>query len=521
MISARALAFTTLCAIEAGAYADAALDRTLRRATQCADSKPNSRGVHRSSSSQSLSSVDRRLLTELVYGCIRRQRTLDALIDQFAQKPAAQQPPKLRLLLHLGFYQLRYLDHVPASAAVNTTVDLAKSQGMKGLSGFVNGILRAYSRAIKPERLEKSAAPSTPSDQSHLTSSSQDTDSQYLHSQYNGPGFIEPLNEPLNEPLKLPEDPIARLGVLHSYPDWIIETWRSQLANESKASSKQLEAELEALARWFNKPPHLDLRINSLKTSRAEVQAALEAQGFAAELLSLPQGLRLHGAIGPIQSLPGFAEGLWIVQDSSAQLVAHLLDPQPGETVIDACAAPGGKTTHIAELMQNTGVIWACDRTASRLKKLKQNAKRLGLKNIRIHEGDSTAQSQFARRADRVLLDVPCSGLGTLHRHADARWRQTPTAIAGLVQLQQALMTQAATWIRGNGTLVYATCTLQPQENEQVIQAFLRAHPQWKIQPPSPKSPAFAYATQEGWCKVWPHRAEQDGFFLVRLAKLG
>lgn len=447
-LSARSLAFQALRAVHGGAYADVALDRTLKTAT--------------------LQGSDRRLATELVYGCVRRQRTLDALIDTFAQKPAAQQPPDLRTLFHLGLYQLRYLDHIPPSAAVNTTVDLAKAHGLKGLAGVVNGLLRQYIRRCAP--LESGHPPA--------------------------------------DPLVLPADLQQHLGLLHSYPDWIVDVWRSQLP----------ESELEALAQWFNAPPSLDLRVNPLQSNRDQVQQRLIDQQLSVQPIPhLPQGLRVTGATGAIQALPGFAEGWWMVQDASAQLVTHLLDPQPGETIIDACAAPGGKTAHIAERMENRGVIWALDRTASRLRKLKQNAKRLGLKNIRIQEGDSRDQPQFAHRGDRVLVDAPCSGLGTLHRHADARWRQTPEGIDELAQLQRALLSAAATWVKPHGLLVYSTCTLHPSENEAVIQQFLQAHPRWQIEPPPPSSPAGPHVAPEGWVKIWPHRAQMDGFFMVGL----
>ncbi|MBD1907063.1 methyltransferase domain-containing protein [Trichocoleus sp. FACHB-832] len=218
-----------------------------------------------------------------------------------------------------------------------------------------------------------------------------------------------------------------------------------------------------------------------------------------------------------IEKLPGFSEGWWTVQDSSAQLVSYLLDPQPGEVVIDACAAPGGKTTHIAELMGDNGAVWACDKTASRLRKLKENAERLGLQSIQIQLGDSRSLTQFINTGDRVLLDAPCSGLGTLHRHADARWRQTPDTVRELSQLQGELLDQVATWVKPGGILVYATCTLHPLENEGVIHSFLERHQEWQISPPNPNSPFSAFSTPAGWIKVWPQRHQMDGFFMVRL----
>ena len=439
----RQVAFLALHAVDRGSFADVALDRALTQVN--------------------LGTSDRRLVTELVYGCVRRQRTLDAVLDQLAAKPAAKQPPDLRLILHLGLYQLLYLDHIPPSAAVNTSVELAKQNGFAGLTGFVNGVLRQYTRL-----------PASP----------------LLH-------------------LPFP-DPTTRLGTLYSYPDWIVQVWLNQLGVD----------ETEQLCEWMNRPPHIDLRVNTRQSSLEEVEAAFQEAAIPlSRIPHLPQGLRLLVPAGNIQQLPGFEQGWWIVQDSSAQLVGYLVDPQPGQMVIDACAAPGGKTMHLAELMQEEGTLWACDRTSSRLKKLQQNASRLGLQSIQICSGDSTHQPQFVNQADRVLLDVPCSNLGTLNRHADARWRQSPETVEELVLLQRNLLGHAATWVRSGGSLIYSTCTLHPAENEELIRAFLAEHPDWQIEPPPANSPPAAFLSREGWIKVWSHRYDMDGFFMVRLKK--
>jgi 16S rRNA (cytosine967-C5)-methyltransferase len=444
MSNPRQLAFLALREIERrGAYTDIALDRVFQNT--------------------SLNAQDRGLTCELVYGIVRRQRTLDQLINQIGKKKAHQQPADLRLIIHLGLYQLRYLDQIPPSAAVNTTVELAKENGFKPLAGVVNGILRQYLRL-----------------------SSQATDI-----------------------LQLPEDLNQKLGILYSFPDWLIEMWVNQFGIE----------ETEQLCQWFNQPPALDLRVNLLKSSLEEVKSALEAQSLEVSTLSpLPQALRLTGKVGAIEKLAGFEEGWWVLQDSSAQLVSHLLDPQAGEIIIDACAAPGGKTTHIAELMGDQGVIWGCDRYASRLKKLTKNIERLQLKSIKILVGDSRELSQFKNSADRVLLDAPCSGLGTLHKRPDLRWKQTPSKIQELTQLQSELLQETANWVKTGGVLVYATCTLNHMENEAIIQTFLHKHPLWHIVSPS-LSWMSKYATKEGWLKVLPHHHQMDGFFMVKLKK--
>lgn len=456
--SSRSLAFLALKNVyQKKAYTDVALNRVLKSIGKTAV----------------IDSADRGFACELVYGIVRRQRTLDELIDLLGKKKAAQQPPDLRIILHIGLYQLRYLDRIPASAAVNTSVELAKTNGLAKLSGVVNGLLRGYIR----------------------------------HSES-------------GDPLQLPEDRIARLGVKHSFPDWIVETWLEQLPIE----------EVDRLLAWFNQSPKIDLRVNILKTSVAEVEGSFKAAGINVEPIpGLAQGLRIEGA-GAVIDLPGYKEGLWVVQDSSAQLVTHLLDPQPGETVIDACAAPGGKTTHIAELMQDRGRIIACDRAPKRLKKVRENAARLQLQSIEIEVGDSRDRSEFANIADKVLLDAPCSGLGTLHKRPDLRWRQTSEAIEELFELQRELLEQAATWVKPKGILVYATCTLNVLENEKVIQSFLENHPNWSRQTrhdafdrtsPQPAFSAVAnkWMTTEGWIKVYPHRYDMDGFFIVRLVR--
>lgn len=439
----RQLALMALSAIARGVYADVALHRVLE--------------------SEELSVGERSLATELVYGTVRRQRSLLALISALATQKSRQIPPKLSIVLQLGLYQLRYLERVSPNAAVNTTVELAKQNGFSGLSGFVNALMRQY------VRLEATG----------------------------------------KDPLPLPSDPVEKLGVLHSYPDWIVRGWIEQFGWE----------EAEKICRWCNRSPHIDLRVNPLQSNLAEVSQYLESAGVGVNrVLNLPQALRISGHAGKIEELPGFSSGWWSVQDASAQLVSHLLDPQPGETIIDACAAPGGKTTHIAELMQDKGTIWACDPKASRLKKLKQNQERLKLRSLQICEGDSRNLSQFYDTADRVLLDVPCSGLGTLHRHADARWRQTPDSVAGLTVIQQELLNEAINWVKPEGILVYATCTLNYAENQGAIASFLSRHHDWQIAPPPPAFPQ-ELVNSDSQIQILPHQLSSDGFFMVRLQR--
>ncbi len=442
-MSARLLALKTLLDIDRStAYTDRALDRHLH---------------------SSLSALDKSLTTELVYGIVRRQRTLDNIIDSLGQKKAEQQPPTLRRILHIGLYQLRYLENIPFSAAVDTAVELAKQQGLGKLGGVVNGILRQYLR-----RLEAGG-----------------------------------------EVLTLPPDRVSQLGIIHSFPDWIIRLWLEQFGEE----------DTEGLCRWFNRSPSLDIRVNTLKTDREEVKTLLEgAEVKVTQVDNLPQALRLSGGVGNVKQLPRFQEGWYSFQDSSAQLVSHLLAPSPGETIIDACAAPGGKTTHIAELMGDKGKIWACDAVASRLKQIEANIKRSGLHSVEIKRVDSRHHPDFIGKGDRVLLDAPCSGLGTLHKRPDIRWRERPDNLGALSQIQAELLEQVAGWVKPKGILVYATCTLNRGENEEVIENFLSSHPQWRVVRDLPEL-FHPFTTPGGWLKVLPHLHQMDGFFMVKLIK--
>lgn len=445
MISARQLAFLILRDIDRrDSYTDVAIDRALQK--------------------HPLSPPDRRFCTELVYGVIRRQRTLDCLIEHLGDRPIGKQPPDLRRIVQLGLYQLRYLDQVPVSAAVNTSVDLAKANGLKGLSKVVNGMLRRYQRAEEQ-----------------------------------GKNILD-------------QEKIS-LGEQYSFPDWLMElleqTWG--------------KAETESLCAYFNQNPSLDLRINPLKTNRAEVaQSLAELNLTTTAMAGLPQGLRLGGKTGAITQLPGFAEGWWTVQDASAQWVAQILNPQPEETIFDVCAAPGGKTTHIAELMRDQGQIYAGDRHGWRLQKLAVTQQRLGLTSIKTWEGDLTQPGVKppVELVDRALLDVPCSGLGTLHRNPDLRWRQTPATIATLLPLQQALLKAIAPLVKSGGTLVYSTCTLNPAENEAQIERFLQDHEDWRSEPFEWTSPqGQTNSVTSGMLTILPHHHHQDGFFIANLKK--
>lgn len=453
-LAPRRLAWRVLEAVAAGAYADNALERELAKSN--------------------LAPLDRGLATELAYGAIRQRLLLDAWIDAHGRLKANRQPPRLRWLLHVGLYQLLFSSRVPASAAVNTSVELAKEAGFARLAPVVNGLLRAVARARGPQQSQGAAA--VPGILPHADGAPALTGWQGLD---------------------LPEAEADSLALRHSLPPWLA----TQLLQWCRPE------EAEAFGRSSNTPPALDLRINRRRTSRAELLAAFGAAGLTARALDdQAWGLCLSEASGDLRGLPGFAEGHWCVQDRTAQAIAPLLAPQPGQRVLDACAAPGGKSTHLAELMDDRGEIWAVDRSESRLKKVVANAERLGMACIQGLAADATEllelRPQWRGSFDRILVDAPCSGLGTLARHADARWRIQPDTIAQLAELQQRLLERLATLLRPDGRLVYATCTVHPQENREVVKGFLANHPSWRL------------VRDQQW---WPAPQAGDGFYAAVL----
>jgi 16S rRNA (cytosine967-C5)-methyltransferase len=452
-----------LQAVQGGAYADVALERLL--------------------GSSGLAVADRGLATELAYGCVRQRRLLQAWIDALGRRPATAQPPKLRSILELGIYQLLFCQRVPAAAAVHTSVTLAQQLGLDRLAPVVNGLLRELLRRRAAAGAQGSGADGP-------------GDAGADHGQDRA--GIQPSAGATNlEPwtgLVLPDDPAASLGLRHSLPAWLAEDllrWRTA-------------EQAEAYGRAANAAAAIDLRVNPLRGSRQALLAELAAAGVKAEPLpELADGLTLADPPGDLRQLPGYAQGLWCVQDRHAQAIVSLLEPRPGQRVLDACAAPGGKATQIAALLQGEGEVWAIDRSAARLRRVAANAERLGVGEIlRPLEADATAlaslRPEWQGHFDRILLDVPCSGLGTLARHADARWRIDPDRIAELVVLQSQLLEGVAPLLAPGGCLVYATCTVQPRENGERIAAFLADRPDWRLR------------LDQQW---WPGREGGDGFY--------
>lgn len=404
--------------------------------------------LDRQFAAQALSPADRRLVTQLVYGVLRRRGTLQAILKPLVNRPAHKVEAWLWDALYLGAYQLALLSHVPAHAAVHETVELAVSFGRPAARGFLNGILRRVSELVTDERTSTAAADALPLE----------------HGEYRR----------LTRPIFPDPDGHAQeyLAAAFSLPDWLVQRWLLRYGIE----------ECRRLGFWFAGPVSLTLRCQPLRCSREHLLSALREAGHTAETGEHPQAIRLHEA-GPIRELPGYAEGWFSVQDESAMRVASALAPEPGETILDLCAAPGGKTTHLAELMRNTGRIIACDVDDQRLQTVAALAQRLELTIIetcrfRGSRGEDVPSGLF----DRVLVDVPCSNSGVLGKRPEARWRLRPSDLRHLVDLQTRLLRTAIERVRPGGTIVYSTCSIEPEENRQVVETVLRDNPEIRLE---------------------------------------
>ena len=395
-----------------------------------------------------LSSTDRALVTELFYGCLRRRLALGYLLGRVAGKPPR---PVVANILKLGLYQLLFLDKIPVHAAVHETVELAKAR-QRGISpaeaGFVNAVLRrvAQNRAAYATELGATRE---------------------------------------SEP-----------WVYFSHPQWLWTRWAARWG----------AADTAALCEWNNTPPPIYIRVNRLKVDGQAPAEPRPPDDIPVEPCAFhPLCWRVTDPSGLFDTEP-WKRGGYYAQDPSTLVAVDLLDPQPGEAVLDMCAAPGGKTTYIAQKMQNRGKIVAADSSGERLQRLIENCRRLGVTIVATLPCEGTRLDRCLRGAtyDRVLVDVPCSNTGVLRRRVDLRWRLQEKELARLAALQQRLLKTAASLTRPGGVLVYSTCSLEPEENERVVEPFCRSNPQ------------FALETTRS---LFPPRDGVDGAFIARFAK--
>jgi 16S rRNA (cytosine967-C5)-methyltransferase len=393
----------------------------------------------------SLSPADRRLATQLAYGVLRRRGTLDALLRPLVTRPRHQVEPWLWETLRLGAFQLALLTHIPPHAALNETVELAGAYAPR-TKGFANGVLRALVKWMTEERASSPAADTLPLEQ----------------------GQYRKLAQPV-----LPDPAAHRVEYYaagFALPRWLAARWLGRYSWE----------ECLRLGFWFAGPAPLWLRCNTLRTDRATLLAAFAQAGITAEPGDHPQAVRLLEHV-PIRELPGYEQGWFAVQDESAMRATSALAPEPGSRVLDLCAAPGGKTTHLAESMRNEGKIIACDVDERRLKTLADLCERLGVTIVETRRmasrGRQPSEEPPPGPFDVILADVPCSNTGVLGRRPEVRWRLRPAVFRHLVPLQTRLLLQAGERVKPGGAIVYATCSIEPEENRQVVQAVLQALP--------------------------------------------
>jgi len=408
-----------------------------------------------------LSARDAGLATEIVLGVLRWRRLLDALLAPHSKRRLDRLDPRVLTLLRVTAYQIAFLERVPAWAAVDDAVSLAGLRAKPGVPEFVNAVLRAFARRGAPER--------------------------------------RPL---------LPADPVDALAVRCSFPTWLAARWIARYGAD----------EAERLMLAMNARPPLSVRVNLGRTTRDLVQKRLrEEERLEARLTRYaPEGLVVEHGARP-GAWTAFRSGDVVPQDEASMLVSRLLDPQPGETVADVCAAPGTKTTHLATLMADSGRLIAFDPHRGRLALVTESAARLGLRAIETHCGEvEDLAPGFAGSCDRVLVDAPCSNLGVLRRNPDVKWRRGPADLARAPGRQQRILAAAALMVKTGGRLVYATCSLEPEENDEVVRAFLAAHPEFGVDRPL-ATPIELDAA--GTLRCLPHRHDTDGFTATRLRR--
>jgi 16S rRNA (cytosine967-C5)-methyltransferase len=421
---------------------------------------------------------DRALTMELVYGVLRRQETLDWRLGAVLTKPLHRLPALVQMLLRTGAYQLLFLDRIPASAAVHETVELAKASAQqlgRDWSALVNAVLRNLIRLPVPNLPDR-----------------------VLH-------------------------PAEYLSISYGIPLWMSERWLARFGY----------AQAESACEAASTIPSLTCRVNRMRLTRESLLEQFAKAGVTAHPTSISRvGLKLDRG-QEVSSLPGFKAGDYYIEDEAAQLIPPILDPQPGESILDVCAAPGGKATHLAELMGDQGTIVALDLKASRLERLRDNCRRLGLRCIIPTVGDARRPADWPLEMtrschaglpifDRILVDAPCSGLGVLRRHPESKSQRQESTFARHQILQGQILESVAPCLRPGGVLVYSTCSTETEETEEIINRFCKAYPGWMRESVAPWLPptALPFVTEQGALSTMCNRVGMDGFYAVRLRNM-
>lgn len=408
-------------------------------------------------------SQDKRLLTELVYGTLRMRNRLDWHIESTYTGDINRMEGGIKNILRVGLYQIIFTDRIPVHAAVDESVKLAR-QHFPGREGLVNAILR---NAIR-----------------HMN------------------GVQYPDRE---------KDQASFISVFHSHPRWLVERWIGQYGTE----------ETVELCKHNNERPPLTLRINRLKTTRSDAVTALAHEGITARPTAYsPDGIIISSPGMPVKDMSLYRKGNLLIQDEASQIISLLLDPRPGDVVLDACAGMGIKTTHIAGIMNNRGNIIALDILKTKTEGLKTLSERLGTTIIEPVTGDATKDMgpSYRERFDRIIVDAPCSALGTLRRNPEIKWNRKTGDMRTFPPLQKAMLDRCAAYLKRGGIMAYSTCTIDRDENEEMVHAFLREHTDFSCLYPS-LSEAWGMIDENGFFRTFPHRHGTDGFFGALLIK--
>lgn len=409
---------------------------------------------------EKINDKDKGLATELVYGVIENRKYLDFIINKLSKIKVKKMSSFVKIILRMGTYQILFLDKIEDHAAVNETVKLASKYDGKS-KGFVNAILRNEIRQKKTIK------------------------------------YIDI------------EDPIRRLAVKYSYQQWIVEDWVKSFGIEFA------EELLEAL----NERPDLYVRTNTLKTDRDSLLKEFEKEGIKAHKALFPEEAIMVENFKGIENSRLYKEGLFTVQDISSMLVAKVVAPKEGDMVLDVCSAPGGKSTHMAELMKNTGKIVSRDVFEHKIKVIKAAAKRLGIKNIEAEEFDAANLDENSiEKFDCVLTDVPCSGLGIIRRKPEIKYK-AKEELVDLPKIQSKILENASKYVKINGTLVYSTCTVQDCENIEVVEKFLKENPNYELVPIEGIN-VDPDEQEKGYIKIYPNVHGMDGFFIAKMKRV-
>lgn len=397
---------------------------------------------------QYLEKQERSFLTRVCEGTLENMILIDYVINQFSKVKVNKMKPVIRCILRSSVYELKFMDSVPVSATCNEAVKLAQKKGFHNLKGFVNGVLRNISRNL------------------------------------------EQISMPDEE-----KEPEKWLSVKYSMPEWLIEKWQKQYD----------KTQLEEMFQAFLEKSATSIRVNTEKTTKEELRKELEAEQITVmENEEVPNALYIDG-YDFLSGITAFQEGKFYVQDVSSMLVSLWAEPKEGAQVIDVCAAPGGKSIHMAELLHGTGMVEARDLTEYKVSLIEENIERCGLANIRAKQADARVlEEDSVGKADIVIADLPCSGLGVIGKKPDIKYKMSEAKCVELAALQREILHTVQNYVKSGGVFMYSTCTINPQENEENVQWFLKEHADFEL---------------ERQQQILPKKGKNDGFFLARMVR--